>query len=152
MDWAHVGQITAIGLAFLGTGSWIGWTVRGHDKRLRALEEEMPKKVDSEAHDQKRDKIVKETNARVAALEDLMPKDLRKRLRNVEEGKLSIEGHAQICSSALRTVELQVGSIKEILDKQEERLKKGDELFLKLSNLAGRMEQHLNSENKKGGQ
>ena len=151
MEWATIGQISAITLAFLGTGSWIGWSVRGHDKRLRALEQEMPKKVDQGAHDKKRDTIVEGITVRVAALEEEMPQDLDQRLRDVEEGKLSIKGHAAICSTAMKTIEVQVAGIKELMNKQDERLQKGDELFIKLSELAGRMSQHLNNENKKGG-
>jgi hypothetical protein len=144
MTFQEIGQLIALGCAVLGTGSWIGWTIRTQEKRLRDVEKDLPNKMDAKAHDDKRDKIVQPLNDRIAALEAVMPKDLQKRLRGVEESKLSTKSHAQICSTAMRTVEVQVAGIKEILNKQEDRLKKGNELFIKLSRLAGRMEEHLN--------
>jgi len=152
MVFAEMAQLIAVGCALLGTGSWVGWTIRGHDRRLRALEQEMPKKLNGAAHDRKRDEIVGGFDDRLSLLEATMPKDLDRRLRAVEDGKLSIRAHATICSTAMRTVEVQVGNIEKMLRNQEKRLQKGDDLFLKLSNLAGRMEQHLNhSGSKKGG-
>jgi hypothetical protein len=47
MTFQEIGQLIALGCAVLGTGSWIGWTIRTQEKRLRDVEKDLPNKMDA---------------------------------------------------------------------------------------------------------
>jgi chromosome segregation ATPase len=112
--------------AFVGTGGWLGYVVKGHGRRLTAMKKSLED------------------------IERALPAELEKRLRTIEQEKLGVNDHGRICSAALKSVEVMVAGMKETLEQHASRLGKGDDLFRELSMLAGEMRAAMNHARKNG--
>lgn len=141
--WHWLGPVLLVGLALLGTGGWIAYLLRKHDREIDEIQEVLTRKMNGAAHDSKYDPILEGMRVRITKVETAMPKNLHERIRNVEEGKLSIEAHGRICAGAMRSVETDLAAIRTEITAVNQRLSKGDDLFIQLSELAGRMKQHI---------
>jgi chromosome segregation ATPase len=104
ITWDMVAQT----LAWIGTGGWLAYVIKGHGRRLGVFEKS------------------------IETLERALPVELEKRLRTIEQEKIGINDHARICSSALRSVEIMVASIKETVEQHASRLARGDDLLIEL--------------------
>jgi chromosome segregation ATPase len=119
-------DVVAQTLAWIGTGGWLAYVIKGHGRRLGVFEES------------------------IDALEKALPAELEKRLRTLEQEKLGTNEHAAICKSALQRVEVMVSGIKEAVEQHSKRLDKGDDLFRELAALSGELRATLNHARKNG--
>ena len=117
-------EILGLGAVILGTGGWLGYVIRDHGKRLKAIEDAITSKASADEVD---------------ALEKAVPSELEVRLRKVENGKLGTLEHEAFCARSLRSVEVMVESMKKTVEDHAKRLAKGEELFGNLRELAGEL-------------
>ena len=129
-------QALAVGIPLLGTGSWVGYLLRNHNRRLETLEQDVPTRAPA---------------SRVDQLEKAMPKELETRLRRIEDRKLDAKEHTRLCATTMQRIEVLVGSIQQTVQEHSGRLAKGEDLFRELTGLAGELKASLKQANSKHG-
>lgn len=121
-------EVLGLGAVIIGTGGWLGYVIRDHGKRLKAIEDAITAKASADE---------------VEAIEKAVPAELEVRLRKLENGKLGTQEHEAFCARSLRSVEVMIASIKHTMEQHEKRLARGDELFGSLRELAGELRARL---------
>lgn len=80
MTLANIGEILLVAVPLLGTGGWVGWIIKNHDKRIVAMEQAMPsdlkkrlttverEKLDETEHDRTCAQVMKNVETQVSMI------------------------------------------------------------------------------------